>query len=245
MRGAPLPLPGTFHEFSIAAPDVRAAVEHYERLGFAQATTSDTFTHPYGVLSDGRLYIGIHQRSGPSPTLTFVRPGVAASLGAFAAAGIELTRCAVGEEVFNEIAFTDPFGHAVAVLEARTYSPLARSAGSLCGDFAEVSLPAEDFAAAQAFWEPLGFVAAEQAQTPYSHLTLTSDHLDLAFHRPELCRTAMLVFRDPDMRARIARLSERGVPLSPVPAQAAAGGAAGALLRGPDGTPLLLLEGDS
>ncbi|HYB33381.1 MAG TPA: VOC family protein, partial [Steroidobacteraceae bacterium] len=72
MTLAPLPLLGTFHEISIVVPDVRAAVEFYERLGFTQATTTDAFAHPYGVLTDGRLFIGVHQRTGPSPILTFV-----------------------------------------------------------------------------------------------------------------------------------------------------------------------------
>jgi len=154
MAAAPLPLLGTFHEISIAPHDIRAAVEFYERLGFTQATTSDAFSHPYGVLSDGRLSIGLHRRAGASPTLTFVRPGIARQLAAFAAAGIAVTTCEVGEEVFNRIGFADPSGHAVAVLEARTYSPVARAArsSSLCGHFAEVSLPASDFAAAQAFF---------------------------------------------------------------------------------------------
>jgi hypothetical protein len=223
--------------------EVRAAVEFYERLGFSQATTTDTFSHPYGVLTDARLFIGLHQRGGPSPVLSFVRPGIAASLGAFAAAGIHLTRCKTGEEVFNEIAFSDPFGHEVAVLEARTYSPVARDATevSLCGDFAEVSLPAADFSRAQAFWEPLGFVAAEEAQAPYPHLTLTSDHLDLAFHRPQLCAQAMLVFRAPDMPARVERLRTLGFAIAPAPAAVQEGGVS-ALLGGPGGTPLLLLE---
>ena len=72
--------------------------------------------------------------------LTFVRAGVAQHAPAFADAGIELTVCRTGEDVFNEIGFTDPFGHAVAVIEARTYSPVERgeSEPSLCGDFAEV-----------------------------------------------------------------------------------------------------------
>jgi catechol 2,3-dioxygenase-like lactoylglutathione lyase family enzyme len=242
MSGAPQPLAGTFHELSVAVDDVRAAVEFYERLGFTQASTADTFAHPYGVLTDGRLFIGVHQREGPSPVLTFVRPGIAASLAAFAAAGIELTRCRTGEEVFNEIAFVDPFGHAVAVLEARTYSPVTRSVTdpSLCGDFAELSLPAGDFAAAQAFWEPLGFVAAEES-APYPHLSLTSDHLDLAFHPPALSARAVLVFRDGAMRARIARLRELGVALSAAPAFTD-GTVGGALLPGPGGIPLLLLE---
>jgi catechol 2,3-dioxygenase-like lactoylglutathione lyase family enzyme len=243
MASTPLPLAGTFHEISVAVDDVRAAVEFYERLGFSQAPTTDTFSHPYGVLTDARLFIGLHQRGGPSPVLSFVRPGIAASLGAFAAAGIHLTRCNTGEEVFNEIAFSDPFGHEVAVLEARTYSPVARDATevSLCGDFAEVSLPAADFTRAQAFWEPLGFVAAEEAQAPYAHLTLTSDHLDLAFHRPQLCAQAMLVFRAPDMTSRLERLRALGFAMAPAPA-AVQDGAGSALLGGPGGMPLLLLE---
>jgi catechol 2,3-dioxygenase-like lactoylglutathione lyase family enzyme len=240
---APLPLAGTFHEFSVAVEDVRAAVDFYERLGFSQATTTDAFAHPYGVLTDARLFVGLHQRAGPSPTLTFVRPGIAGSLDAFAAAGIRLTRCHTGEEVFNEIAFTDPFGHEVAILEARTYSPVARDAVevSICGDFAELSLPAGDFSAAQAFWEPLGFVAAEEAQNPYPHLTLTSDHLDLAFHARSVCARPMLVFRAPDMPARLERLPALGFAPGPAPAQVHAG-AGSALLEGPGGTPLLLLE---
>jgi catechol 2,3-dioxygenase-like lactoylglutathione lyase family enzyme len=242
MSRAPQPLTGTFHELSIAVDDVRVAVEFYERLGFSQATTADTFAHPYGVLTDGRLLVGVHQRSGPSPVLTFVRPGIAANLVAFASAGIRLTRCQTGEEVFNEIAFEDPFGHAVAILEARTYSPVTRRVTdtSLCGDFAELSLPAGDFAAARAFWEPLGFVAAEESQ-PYPHLSLTSDHLDLAFHPPALSALPLLVFRELGMRARIARLRELGVALAAAPAFTQ-GKRAGALLPGPGGTPLLLLE---
>ena len=245
MSGTPLPLLGTFHEISIAADNVPAALEFYERLGFTQATTSDTFTHAYGVLTDGRLFIGLHQRAGPSPALTFVRPGIARSVSAFAAAGIRLTHCRTSEEVFNEIAFADPFGHAVAVLEARTYSPVARSASetSLCGDFAELSLPVTDFGAARAFWEPLGFVAAQEPEGPYPRLSLTSDNIDLAFHRPRVCERPMIVFRDAAMRARLARLRDLGVATyaAPVPAHQAEGSA---LLESPDGTPLLLLEED-
>jgi hypothetical protein len=54
----------------------------------------------------------------------------------------------------------------------------------------------------------------------------------------------MLVFRDPDMRARIARLRELGVAVSAVEPEAAAS-PANALLESPDGTPLMLLESES
>jgi catechol 2,3-dioxygenase-like lactoylglutathione lyase family enzyme len=242
MAHAPLPPPGRFHELSLVTDDIRGSVEFYERLGFSQTPTTDTYAHPYGVLTDGTVYIGLHQRRAASPTLTFVRPGVAASLAEFASLGIELTLCRTGEEVFNEIGFEGPHGESVRVIEARTYSPAERAPGvaSLCGDFARLSLPATDFAAARAFWEPLGFVAGDEAEAPYVHLPLTSDHLELAFHRPRTFDAPLLVFRAPDMVRRIGQLRTLGMPEEPLPSGLARD--AHALLTSPEGTQLLLLS---
>jgi catechol 2,3-dioxygenase-like lactoylglutathione lyase family enzyme len=239
-----------FHEISLATSDIRASVEFYESLGFAQAPTADTWPHRYGVLTDGRLFVGLHQYAADSVlsrslSLTFVLPDLARQVGDLEALGIELTVRRTGEEVFNEIGFADPFGHAVTLIEARTYSPVSGPPAqmSLCGYFGEISLPATDFEAARAFWEPLGFVSVGEAAEPYPHLTLTSDHLDLAFHSPSLSRSALLVFRDRDMRERIDRLRQLGFPLArELPA--ALSSSASALLRSPEAAALLLLEGD-
>ncbi len=237
---------GRFHEISIATADIRAAVEFYERLGFTQAPTNDTWSHPYGVLNDGRLFIGLHQRHAPSPALTFVLPGIARHLAALESRGIELTVRKTGDDVFNEIGFLDPFGQAVTVLEARTYSPVARGAAdvSLCGYFDGISMPARNFETAKAFWEPLGFVATEEAETPFAHLPFTSDHLDIAFHRPRTMDVPLLVFRDADMPARIRRLREQGVGISDELPRGLEPDD-NALIESPDGTMLLLLSGES
>jgi len=240
-----LPLPGRFHELSLATDDIRASVEFYERLGFSQTATADTYAHPYGVLTDGRLYLGVHERRAPSPTLTFVRAGLAAQLDEFARHGIELTFSHTGEDVFNEIGFEGPHGEAVRVIEARTYSPAERAGDepSLCGDFAEVSLPAADFVVGQAFWELLGFVATQEVEVPYVHLPLTSDRLDIAFHLPRTFEAPLIVFRAPDMAERIARLDTLGIATDePLPRGIAHGG--NALLVSPEGTQLLLLQGE-
>ncbi len=236
---------GRFHEISIATADIRASVEFYESLGFTQAATNDTWAHPYGVLTDGRLFIGLHQRRAPSPALTFVLPGIANHLATLESHGIALTVCRTGDEIFNEIGFLDPFGQAVTVIEARTYSPVSRDAAdvSLCGYFEGISMPARNFETARAFWEPLGFVATGEADSPFAHLPFTSDHLDIAFHRPRTIDVPLLVFRDPEMRARIAQLRDQGVRtsdelprgLDPVH---------NALIESPDGTMLLLLNED-
>jgi catechol 2,3-dioxygenase-like lactoylglutathione lyase family enzyme len=240
---AALPPTGRFHELSVASADVRASVEFYERLGFSQAVTADTYAHQYGVLTDGRLFLGLHQWHAATPTLTFVHPGVADCIRQFEALGIELSVRRTGEDVFNEIGFEDPFGQAVRVIEARTYSPVERAAGevSRCGDFAELSMPAADFAAAQAFWEPLGFVATGETDDPYAHLPLTSDLLDLAFHRPRTAARPLLVFRAPDMQQRIAQLHDLGIACGAPPRGLDSRG--NALIEAPEGTALLLLRG--
>jgi catechol 2,3-dioxygenase-like lactoylglutathione lyase family enzyme len=222
---------GRFHEISIATADIRASVEFYERLGFTQAPTTDTWPHPYGVLTDGRLFIGLHERRAPTPALTFVLPGIASQLAAFESHGIALTVCRTGEDVFNEIGFLDPFGQAVTVLEARTYSPVAREPAevSLCGYFGEVSMPARNF---------------DESEIPYVHLPFTSDHIDIAFHRPRTFDVPLLVFRDPEMPARIGQLRDQGTRMSDELPRGL-DPESNAMIESPDGTLLLLLHDES
>jgi catechol 2,3-dioxygenase-like lactoylglutathione lyase family enzyme len=237
---------GRFHEISVATADIRASVEFYERLGFSQLTTGDTWPHPYGALTDGRIALGLHQQNFASPSITFVKPGIAAQMPALAAFGIEFAFAKTGDDCFNELGFRDPAGQAVRILEARTYSPSdrGRDQPSLCGDFAELSIPATDFAAARGFWERLGFVALEESDTPYRHVPLTSDYLNLAFHAPQTLDRPMLVFRDSGAVERLRRLRDLNVPFAPELPRGL-DPERHALLKSPEGTPLLLLsEGD-
>lgn len=237
---------GRFLEVSIETDDIRASVEFYERIGFSQAPTTDAYSHPYGVLTDGRIFIGLHQRRFPAPALTFVHAGIAQFAEELTRRGILLDFRHTGEDVFNEIGFQDPFGQNVLVVEARTYSPVERrpEETSLCGYFTEYSIPATNFDEAQAFWEPLGFVATEEPDAPYAHLPLTSDHLDIAFHAPRTLDRPMLVFRDPAMRERLARLRALGIKESGTLPRGLPP-AANALMEAPEGTAILLLEGES
>jgi catechol 2,3-dioxygenase-like lactoylglutathione lyase family enzyme len=234
---------GRFLEIGIATNDIRASVEFYERLGFTQTQTGDTWSHPYGVLTDGSVHIGLHQGRLDSPALTFVHPGIAGYLTVLEQIGIEPATINIGDEVFNEVGFRDPAGQPVRLLEARTYSPSDRSAlePSHCGAFRGLSMPAADFEAARSFWEALGFEAGELESHPYPHLPLARDGFELALHRPQLCAEPVLVFRDPAMPQRIARLRELALCLLEPPPRGL-DARANVLLRAPEGTALLLLQ---
>jgi len=165
---------GRFHEIGISTADIRASVEFYERLGFSQAQTADTWPHPYGVLTDGRIFLGLHQSAFDSPTLTFVHADLAHYGRELQSQGLQLAYQRTAEHEFNTIGLKDPAGQMLALIEARTYSPVPRRPQrvSLCGYFEEFSMPSTDFAAAKAYWERCGFVATEETDLPYPHLAL-------------------------------------------------------------------------
>jgi len=234
---------GRFLELGVSTRDIGASVAFYEQLGFFQLPTTDTWSHPYGVVSDGRLCLGLHQSERASPTLTFVRPDLARHVHEIRAAGFEPHYARLGEADFHELQLREHSGHIVTLLEARTHlaAAHARLADSQCGYFAAFSLPALDYDQARAFWEHAGFVALGEQDEPYAHLSMTSDWLNLNLHRPRWLDAPVLVFTDPDMGARIAQLREQGhafsreLPRTLDPRH-------NALLAAPEGTLLLLLN---
>ncbi len=236
---------GRFHELSVPTRDILASVEFYERLGFTQAQARDVWPHPYAVVTDGRIVIGLHQNPAREPSLTFVQPDVARRCADLERSGLRLAYRRTGAEMFHEAGFADPSGGLIVLLEARTYSPAGYrpETTSRCGYFAALGLPAADFDTARRFWEPLGFVAGEELAKPYPHLPLTSDHLSIAFHRPRTLRGPALIFAEEDMAGHIAHLRDAGVePHGGLPA--GLDPAANALLEAPEGTLLLLLSGE-
>lgn len=235
---------GRFLELALTTSDIAASVAWYERLGFTQLVTGDTWSHPYGVLSDGHLCIGLHQRQASSPSLTFVQPGVAGHVRALRAAGLEPHYARLGDDDFHEVELRDPAGQAITILEARTFSPPHREhAPALCGWFSAWSMPALNLEAVQAFWEHAGAVALELLDEPIVHLPLTSDHLSLALHRPRTLEAPCCVFTDPEMPALIEQLEALGISRSPELPRGLDPNA-NALLQAPEGTLLLLLHAD-
>jgi catechol 2,3-dioxygenase-like lactoylglutathione lyase family enzyme len=230
---------GRFHEISVETTDIAESVAFYERLGFVQCGTTDTWDHPYGVLTDGKLFLGLHQFKFPSPTLTYVHANVAHRALVIEKQGIEIAWKRVGDDAFNEFGFLDPSGQAVRVQEAPTHFSSQGNATSLCGDFAEFSLPAGEFEPMRAFWEPLGFVAMGETDNLYVRMSMTSDYIDLAVHRPRTLDGPMLVFAAADMGERVERLRALGLEFSPDLPRGLDPRHCG-LLTAPEGTALLL-----
>ena len=235
---------GRFLEYSIPTPDIRASLDFYGKLGFSQAQVGETWPHPYAVVTDGRLHLGLHQHAAAvSPALTFVKADVLHHLGALESRGVIFEYRNLGNDVFNEIGWLDPSGHLIRLIEARTFSPIKGPRGSLCGYFLEIGLPVPDREIAKHYWEELGFVGLDEPQAALPHVSCTSDSIDIGLYDPAQLRLPTLVFDAEDVAETLARLASAGiVPSGPVPA--ALRDRPAAMLAAPEGTRVLLLADD-
>jgi catechol 2,3-dioxygenase-like lactoylglutathione lyase family enzyme len=235
-----------FLEFSIATADIRASLEFYAKLGFVAAPVGDAWPHPYAALTDGRLCLGLHEDDAFVSSTTFVRPALRSHVAGLDRLGVVLEVSRLAEDVFNEVAWFDPAGNLIRLVEARTFSPIDRSIGDVapCGYFVQIGLPAAELELTKAHWEQFGFVGIDQPDAPLAHVACTSDGVDIGLYEPADIRAPTLIFEVDDCAATLRRLLAAGiVPSGRVPAALSAHAAApqrAAQLRAPEGTVILL-----
>ena len=201
---------GDFLEFSLAAGDMLESLDFYKKLGFAEASARDAWRHPYTVMTDGRVYLGLHKREAPSPALSFALPELRSHLPKLEALGIEFEFCNIELHRFNEVGFLDPDGGLVALLEARTYSPLHAEQQTLCGYFLEYRLPVRDEDATLKFWDALGLMA-DRDETGQARVSWGGINIVLEPRGPR-ARPA-LVFVNGNLAETEALLEMRGLPI--------------------------------
>lgn len=231
---------GRFLEFSLVTPDIRASLDFYVRLGFSQADVGEAWPHPYAVVTDGRLCLGLHQQPTFVPSTTFVKSGLLKQLDHLERLGVKFEFRRVANDTFNEIGWLDPSGHLIRLVEARTFSPAKPSSDtSVCGYFMEMALPAPELSMAKAHWERFGFVAMDESDAPLPHLSCTSDSIDIGLYEPAHVREPTLLFEADDFNGTMARLDALGIARDrrvPAPLQ----GKAALMLRAPEGTSILI-----
>ena len=201
---------GDFLEFSLATGDMLESLEFYRKLGFVEAPARDAWRHPYTVVTDGRVYIGLHKREAASPALTFALPELRKQLPNLESLGIEFEFCNIELHRFNEVGFLDPDGGLVALLEARTYSPVHSETQTLCGYFLEYRLPVRDQDATLKFWDSLGLMADKdetgQARVSWGGINIVLEPR-VARRRPAL------VFANSDLDVAASLCEMRGLEM--------------------------------
>ncbi len=233
---------GKFLELGLAAHSLGESFEFYRSLGFTGVPTGDILAHPYAVVCDGRLCVGLHERGSDEPSLTFIRPDLRAYWHALRRHRVDFEFTRLADDEFNEIGFRDPNGQLIVLVEAQTFSPGAWEdhSGSVCGRFVEYSLMTGSRTNAAEFWQALGFRTVSEGETPHPWIRLNGHGLSIDFHETASFQPGPN-FATTNLDARLEYLHAKGFKI-----QRASAGAgplrASTTLVAPQGTPLYLFD---
>ena len=219
---------GQLLEFAVHAPRSVATLELYEDLGFQSLFVAETPGAPFAALWDGRVTIGLHDEDVDGIVPTFARADLKAHVRALRHLGVALEVVELGADQFHRVAFRDPCGRLVTLVEARTFSPAPRAGArvSALGSFLEWSVATRDVAEAEAFWTTLGLKRTAASEAPHRSVQLAGHGLVVGFHEVGAGADG-LTYSAPSLAARIEYLAAKNVrvtksaPFAPTGAEAA------------------------
>lgn len=232
---------GRFLEFSVRTSDILESLHFYRTLGFVELEINDVWSHKYAVVSDGELSIGLHDREFDAPAITFVQQDIAKHARSMADHGFDFRVMRLGEDEFNELGFADREGHAVMMVEARTFN-LSEDAeqNSACGRWFELTLPARDTVSAAQFWAPIAPTLLEMREEPTMHMRFEASGVPLGISESIAVKAPSLCFKCADRRGLMELLEHRGLPYEKFPGYEGAFVA----IKAPEGTTLFVFEED-
>jgi hypothetical protein len=219
---------GQLLEFAVHAPRTVATLDLYEALGFQSLSVAEIPGAPFAAMWDGQATIGLHDAEIDGIMPTFVRPDLEAHARALQRVGVALELEELGADQFNRIAFRDPSGCLVTLVEARTFSPAPRASAHVCalGAFLEWSVATSSIEESEAFWTPLGFTRTAPTEAPHRSVRLAGHGLVVGFHEVA-ARANGLTYSAPSLAARIEYLAAkhvraaRNAPFAPPGSEAA------------------------
>ncbi len=232
---------GRFLELSVRTPDILESLKFYKELGFVELDIGDVWPHKYAVVSDGDIHIGLHDREFDSPSITFVQPDLAKRARSMSDHGFDFRVMHLSEETFNELGFADRDGHAISMLEARTFNVSEDSEDdSSLGSFFELTLPVRDALRAARFWAPIAPTLLDMREEPTTHMRFDADGLPLGLSESIALSAPSLCFKCQDRDGLLTGLVQRGIDVHNFPGFEGAFAA----LKAPEGTELFVFEED-
>jgi hypothetical protein len=200
---------GRFLEFSVQTPNILESLGFYKSLGFTELESNDVYSHKYAIVSDGELNIGLHDTEFDSPAVTFVQQDLAQHARSMTKHGYDFDYLRLDEDVFNELGFRDLDGHAVTMVEARTFHLKEEAENdSACGNWFELTLPVRDTVRAARFWAPIAPMLLQMREEPTIHMRFDATGVALGLSESIALKAPSLCFRSPERHTLMALLDQ-------------------------------------
>lgn len=223
--------PGRRVEIRLAVENLKQAEAFYKQLGFAKCDTD--------VYTDGQIVIHLTDEDDlPIPRLDYYS----------AWAEFLAVRGIIPPRSMAFATFVDPSGLPIRVSTARLGMPMpkqlhARTPNPRLGTFGQLMIPCQDYEASVAFWRSFTFHLVHTSTDPYPWGILTDKLILIGLHQNSELTEPRLTYYAPDMEAKIQKLQQDGIQVTPVP-PLEDGRIRNGMIVAPGGYKILLLEGE-
>lgn len=236
---------GHAFEIVVTTRDLEESLGFYERLGYRKLS-EDASPTPSARLTDGTIRLTLRAGGAWKATLTYYAEDVAEKVAALRRLGVPVEARPDADGRITRVAFTDPNGLEVNVIQAgpaqleeTPNAPLSKG-----GQFGELSIETEDVGRSLDFWTKLGFAPTQYMPNPPVSWGSVADGLLMLGiyakgHCPHVIRTPSLTYFEADMPERIRQLKQEGMKfLQELPGE---GGETGhAIAEAPEGQLIFL-----
>jgi hypothetical protein len=232
---------GRYLEFSVHTPDILDSLGFYKILGFSELEIGDMWPHKYAVVSDGTLCIGLHDCEFNAPAITYVQQDLAKHARSMTDHGFDFGYMQLDEDAFNELSLADRDGHAITMLETRTFHHADDDDNdSACGTWFEVSLPVRDAVRSARFWASVAPVLLRVREEPTTHMRFDAGDAAVGLSESIALEGPSLCFKCHDKTALAALIERHGLEHEMYP------GFEGAFvsIKAPEGTRLFVFNED-
>ena len=247
---------GQYVEISLSVRNLATSLAFYQQLGLQPVDGGET-PYPWAILSDGTLHVGLHQHYFPSPTLNYFASYTPDQLDALQKLGIPLHHVQTinktsgmqdGEILMREFMIAADFETpeatriGLASSHCEIEPNLSRTFFSTCEKFGELSFQTTDVITSLDYWSQFGFEPIAQTDQPYPSAIISDGRIRLGLHQTTKFTKPTISYFSLQMPDRLRHLKKQGVRFVSEQRDAQ-GRPLGAMLRSPDGQPVVLFAG--
>lgn len=207
-----------FLEYSIPCENVLHNLEFFQQLGFTALPTNDIRNYPYAVVTDGRCFIGLHEKNyfesiSQNPRISFVNENIAPIVSHLHDNDMSVLHSQLDEDEFQQTVFKSPHQTVVNVLAARSFSlpPKESYKDSVLGYFRGIVLPTSKLDKASEFWGNLG-----QLVMPTNNeksMAVSSNRLNMLLVEDDNHDASGFIFEHPEPEQLFSHFSRYGITL--------------------------------
>jgi len=207
-----------FLELSIACDEVLPCMGLFQQLGFQSLPTNEIWDYPYAVMSDGRCFIGLHDKAhfekiSENSRFSFACEDISNAQRFLNDKSHYLAYSDLdSDDTAQNALFISPSGIGAHFIAARPFSPPSEKTDSTLGYFRGYLFPKSHEEESLSFWEDIGLLAMHDEDSKY--IQLSTNNFNAVVSDFDQLKELALLFEHPEPESIFPHLARYGMGIN-------------------------------